>query len=404
MAKRALNLPVSGRVGPRLRIMLRISDWSEWGRLIICGAQEFAISRPDWQLHVSTGTEAITENLGDIRWDGIMTHVFPNVRGIRRLWKDGRTKLVSFTAVPHKALLHLPSVRVNESKIAQAIGHHLLSGGFRNFAYLTHEKSYPIVDLRFHAAQEFARSVQCHFSASGPGPDIAVPPLNFVRRWVRSLRKPVGIFARNTPVAISIVQGCIAAGISVPDEAAVVSWDENSLLAGSISPSVSAAVYPAARVGYEAAALLDRLVRCRAMPKEPVIVEPTGMLHIRESSDVSAIPDRAVSLAAQYIQERVNKPMAVSELARELLVSRSKLQRDFRRVMGKTLKEAIMTAHLERATQLLLETPWPLGKLARAAGFGTTRHFHRTFVRTKRITPMEYRRRFAIEMTRRALP
>jgi transcriptional regulator GlxA family with amidase domain len=72
--------------------------------------------------------------------------------------------------------------------------------------------------------------------------------------------------------------------------------------------------------------------------------------------------------------------------------------------MGKTLKEAIMTARLERATQLLLETPWPLDKLARAAGFGTTRHFHRTFVRIKRITPMEYRRRFAIEMTRRALP
>jgi len=85
------------------------------------------------------------------------------------------------------------------------------------------------------------------------------------------------------------------------------------------------------------------------------------------------------------------------------LVSRSKLQRDFRRVMGKTLKEAIMTARLERATQLLLETPWPLEKLARAAGFGTTRHFHRTFVQTKRITPIEYRRRFAVEMTRRPL-
>ena len=128
------------------------------------------------------------------------------------------------------------------------------------------------------------------------------------------------------------------------------------------------------------------------------------MLHIRESSDVSTIPDRVVSLAAQYIQEHVNKPIAVSELARELLVSRSKLQRDFRRVMGKTLKEAIMAARLERATQLLLETPWPLDKLAQAAGFGTTRHFHRTFARIKRITPMEYRRRFAIEMTRRALP
>ena len=159
---------------------------------------------------------------------------------------------------------------MNESKIAQAIGNHLLSGGFRNFAYLTHEKSYGIEDLRFHAAQEFARSVNCDFSASGPGPEVSVPPLNFVRRWVRSLRKPVGIFARNTPVAISIVQGCIAAGIAVPNEAAVVSWDENSLLAGSISPSVSAAVYPAARVGYEAAALLDRLVQRKGCAKRTI--------------------------------------------------------------------------------------------------------------------------------------
>src|SRR5208282_2353553 len=202
MAKRELNLRARNRAPRCLRIMLRISDWSEWGRLVICGAQEFALSRPDWQLHVSTGAEAITENLGDMRWDGIMTHVFPNVTGIRRLWDDGRTKIVSFTAVPHKALLHLPSVRVDESKIAQAIGHHLLLGGFRNFAYLTHQKSHPVVDLRFHAAQEFAWSVQCGFTASGPGPDITVPPLSFVRRWVRSLPKPVGIFARNTPVAI----------------------------------------------------------------------------------------------------------------------------------------------------------------------------------------------------------
>ena len=110
MDRRKLNKRVSNRVPPCLRIMLRISDWSEWGRLIICGAQEFALSRQDWQLHVSTGAEAITGNLGDIRWDGIMTHVFPNLHGIRRLWEADRTKIVSFTAVPPKALLHLPSV------------------------------------------------------------------------------------------------------------------------------------------------------------------------------------------------------------------------------------------------------------------------------------------------------
>jgi AraC-like DNA-binding protein len=85
----------------------------------------------------------------------------------------------------------------------------------------------------------------------------------------------------------------------------------------------------------------------------------------------------------------------VKQLIAELHVSRSKLERDFRRVTGQTLNEAIVAAHMERARQLLVETDWPIDRVAKYAGFGTKRHFHRIFSRMQKTTPDQYRRRYA---------
>jgi LacI family transcriptional regulator len=165
-------------------------------------------------------------------------------------------------------------------------------------------------------------------------------------------------------------------------------------LAVSISPSVSGAVVPAERLGYEAATLLDRLLDGGTPPREPIIVEPSGLLHVRQSSDVSTIADRDVHLAVQYIQEHAAHPLGVKQLVSELQISRSKLERDFHRVTGKTMNQMIVAAHLDLAKQLLVETRWPLDRLAKSAGFGSKQHFHRTFRRVEGMTPALYRRQF----------
>jgi AraC family transcriptional regulator len=84
----------------------------------------------------------------------------------------------------------------------------------------------------------------------------------------------------------------------------------------------------------------------------------------------------------------------VKELIAAMQVSRSKLEQDFHRVTGKTLNQTIVAAHLERAKQLLLETRWPVERIAKSAGFGTKQHFHRTFHRAEGTTPAQYRRRY----------
>jgi LacI family transcriptional regulator len=378
----------------RLRILVRLWEWSEWCRQVFRGVQGFAQSCPDWQLHVVTGLQDISGNLGKIEWDGILTHVLWNHKAIRRVWRAGRTKIVSFTAAPPSALREMPSARVNDSVVARAIGQHLLSAGFRKFAYHAQERPYPVQDFRRDAVLEFAKSVGCSCTVSGSALSGSGAAPRVLQRWVARLDKPVGIFAWSMPVAIRIIQACADGDVAVPDEVAVVSWDDDPLLAQSIVPNVSAAVIPAERLGHEAAALLDRLLRGEPTPKEPVIVEPSGVLHVRQSSDVSSLANRDVYLAIQYIRERAGRPLGVKELVEEMHISRSKLERDFHRVTGRTLNQEIVAAHLERAKQLLVETHWPLDRLAKNAGFGTKQHFHRTFARSEGITPTEYRRRF----------
>jgi LacI family transcriptional regulator len=102
-----------------------------------------------------------------------------------------------------------------------------------------------------------------------------------------------------------------------------------------------------------------------------------------------------VHLAVRYIAEHTSEPLPVKQLIEALQVSRSKLERDFLRVTGQTLNHAIVASHLERAKQLLVETDWPLERVAKNAGFGTKRHFHRAFGRTQKMTPDTYRQRFS---------
>ena len=393
------NFPNHNAAPPQLRIAVGLWDWSQWCRSILRGVQSYAHDKPYWRIHAVVGPEE-TRTLfrGPQQWDGIISPVLRDLPAIHRVVRSGRTKIVSCTAVPPVKLLKLPAVRANDVKVAQTIGKHLLAGGFRQFAYDEVIRNVSHHDFRLEAMVQFAQSVSCPYYISKRHGSTEPSPRE-LRRWLKALPKPVGIFAWNITVARTILQACASIGVAVPEQVAVVAWDDDVVLAESVAPTISAAVLPAERLGYEAAKLMDRLLSGGhpvGGEVEPVLVEPSGVLHVRQSSDVFSIPDREVHLAAQYIREHAAENIRVVEVVRQMRVSQSKLERDFKRVMGKTLNAAIVDAHIERARQLLVETHWPMEKLSARAGFGTKRHFHRAFAAAIGLSPAEYRRRFSV--------
>jgi len=379
----------------RLRIALRLADMSEWGRQILRGVQSFAHTKSDWQLAVLAGSVETIGRYDGLQWDGLLTHMLSNVREIRRLVDTEKTRVVAFTAAVPEELSDLPAVRVNEDAVAAAIVRHLMAGGFRRIAYHRWHVGRPIVDFRLQALERAAREAGCELIISSAGKTKGVSLINY-KKWIATLPKPVGILGWSMPLSRLLTQACVQMGQRIPEDIAIVSWDDDPLLAESDEPSVSGTVLPVEKLGYEAAALLDRLLRGHEAPKRTTIVDPSGLIRIRQSSDVSNIADREVHLALQFIQEHANEPIRVDDLVRTIAVSRRKLEQDFRRITNQTINNVIVQAHMDRAKQLLLETDWPLEKLSEAAGFGTKRQFHRLFQQHEQMSPTQFRVRYRV--------
>src|SRR5437660_984008 len=77
--------------------------------------------------------------------------------------------------------------------------------------------------------------------------------------WLHGLPKPVGVLACNDVRGQQVLNACRRAGLAVPDEVAVLGVDNNELVCNLADPPLSSVDANCERIGYEAAALLDRL-------------------------------------------------------------------------------------------------------------------------------------------------
>jgi LacI family transcriptional regulator len=195
-------------------------------------------------------------------------------------------------------------------------------------------------------------------------------------------------------IARQIVEACLRAGVAVPGEAGVVGWDDDVLIAETIEPTISGMVLPAERLGYEAARMLDRMLSGESVAGTCVVVPPAGVLHVRQSSDMLLLPNRDIYLAMQYIHEHAAEGVKVTHIARAVRISRRKLEQDFHRVLGITPHEAIIQERLARARELLIETDWPLHRIATISGMGTIDTLQRQCLIHLKLTPGEYRKQF----------
>jgi LacI family transcriptional regulator len=176
----------------------------------------------------------------------------------------------------------------------------------------------------------------------------------------------------------------------VPDEIAVMGIDNDELIVRLTTPPLSSIDINAERVGFEAAKLLDSLMRGQPAPKEPVLVPPMGLV-TRQSTDVLAIEDEDVAAAVKFIREHRARPINVKDVLEQVPVSRRSLYRKFRDATGRSLAEEIRLAHIQQAKRLLSTTDWPVSRVADASGFSGATRFGIVFRRATGLTPTQYR-------------
>jgi len=191
--------------------------------------------------------------------------------------------------------------------------------------------------------------------------------------------------------AVQLLDACRRAGVAVPEQAAIIGVDDESVACEMSNPPLSSVVPNALHIGYEAAAMLDSMMRGKKPHSGDVLVPPLGIVE-RRSTDIMAINDRLVADAMQLIRRHACDGMNVDDLLRRLSVSRSVLQRRFQAVLERTVHDMIAAERLRKAKELLAETDFALPVIAQRCGFTHSEYLSTVFKQQTGQTISEYRR------------
>jgi LacI family transcriptional regulator len=377
---------------------LLIESSRAYGRGLLLGVAKYVREHGRWSVFLQERSlgDVSPSWLKDWEGDGIIARIEnrPMADAIRR---------VGLPAVDVRYLLpnlEMPSVRTDDEAVARVASEHLLERGFRHFAFCGFDGA-DYSDIRRDSfAQRIAHAgLRCHAFKDPQRPRRASTleyeehGLKFedlVAGWLKDLPKPIGLMACNDIRGQQVLNACRAIGVAVPDEVAVVGVDNDEVLCDLSDPPLSSVVPNTERIGYEAAALLDRMMTGAKTPRQPIFIEPVGIV-TRRSTDVLAIEDRHIVTAVRFIREHASEGIDVRDVLRAVPLSRSTLERRFARALGRSPKDEILRVRLNRAKQLLAETDFSLAMVAEKVGFEHTEYLSVIFKKKAGLTPGQFR-------------
>jgi LacI family transcriptional regulator len=369
-----------------------------FGREILWGVAQYLRENGPWTIYIEQ--RSLTDRpppwLKTWDGDGIISRIAP--RQTRRLRATGIPLVDLNDQGPGPCLADICSDHETEGALS---AEHLLERGFSCFAFFGYpqfawsqacRKGFTAtVRAAGHSCHEYGRAQRVSWGHQQPSWEVEVEG---VARWIESLPKPVGLMACNDFRGIQALDACRRAGIAVPEEVAVIGVDNEELVCKLAYPPLSSVVPDARSIGYEAAALLDRLMRGEPEPVIPRTIRPVEVI-ARLSTDVNAIADPDVAGAMRFIREHACEGIGVDDVLYQVPVSRSVLQRRFRSLLGRSIHGVIAGVRLQRAKQLLVETDLPLSVIAERTGFTHVEYLCAAFRKAFGLPPGSYRREHA---------
>jgi LacI family transcriptional regulator len=373
------------------RVALLIETTRSYTRDMLAGIRRYVAEHGPWSIFIELRALDSAPPPWLARWDGDGL--------ICRTFTAEMAKAVKACGLPtvETRSSHLcpqaPFVGMDNSLVGRGVAQHFLTRGYRNFA------AYSLDTERFfeQRVQNFVAAVteaNCACTVLPESePDTVRDWEKSQRRlseWLVSLPKPVGIFAANDQLGVRLLDACQRAGIAVPEEVAVVGTENEETLCSLASPPLSSLRFDGQRVGYEAAQMLDKMMRGEKPKRMEVLVPPRGIV-VRASSDDLVINDKVVQKAARMIREEAATGINVEQICHALHISRSSLERRMKVALGRTPKEEIQRMRFKQVERLLRETELTIESIAAQTGFTHSHYLQAAFKKYHGVTPGQWR-------------
>ncbi len=376
-------------LSPRRRVALFMEVSTAYDHGVARGIMRYARTLGNWQLF---GYGWSLARIRDKRtWDG-----------------DGIiTRVLMPEEVPHLLALNVPIVDVcrtlphprvhsaanDDWATGRAAADHMLAAGHHRFAFCgapegewSNRRWQGFMD-RVGISREkiptLLKSRTWWHRQGGPG--IAL------KTWLKTLELPIAILAADDSMGVKLTMACAELHLRVPEDIAIVGVDNEEVLCEMSNPTLTSVPCDTERMGYEAAALLDQLMK-NGEPREAqhVVIPPLPIV-VRGSSDSFATKDSAVLAALRLIHQDDHPALHVPEVVLASGLSRRALEQRFRKELNRTIHDEIHRARMQRACHMLLTTNQPVAKIAIRCGFSSPQRFYSVFGQTFGMSALEYR-------------
>jgi LacI family transcriptional regulator len=285
-------------------------------------------------------------------------------------------------------------IRSSDEGIVGLLHQHLSEAGYEHIALVVHGHSATMLK-RLELLRGRAGDVESFDLSSLEYDEACEAQSNRdLERWLRGLRRPVGIVANHGYYARCISLACRQARLAVPREVGILSVYDDRLCIFS-DPPISAVRVDAEGMGYAAMKLLAAQLRGRKAPAEMIQVEPLDVI-ARGSAEREKPHTEHIAAAVEYIEQNACEGIGVDDVLRTTqTISRAKFYLDFAAGMGCSPADYIRRIKIARAKELLGTTTLSIKRIAPACGFQSVQQFYDAFTRAAGATPAAYRKRHA---------
>jgi LacI family transcriptional regulator len=372
------------------RVVLLVETSREFGRQLIIGIARYSRFHGPWAFYKEQiGLKSSIPHLTNWKPDGIIMR--------DSLIKHELIELkIPTVLVQHDSSCpeNLPVVKTDSAAIAKMASEHLIEKGFKNFAFCGFDNFEWSNGRKLYFCQynnEAGFKTYVYRSPKNIRVNDWEREQQHVSKWLKTVPKPVGIFACNDDRGQHILEVCKLLGFKVPEDVAVIGVDNDPMVCEIGDPPLSSIAMNVESAGYEAAKLLDQLIEDKRIEGQQILVSPTHVVQ-RQSSDILAVNDPEVAAAILFIKENAKNKILVKDVVRTTNVSRRTLEQRFMKTIHRSIHDEICQLRVEWISKLLIETDFPVSQIASFFDFTDVEHISRYFKKKKGIGLREFRK------------
>ena len=299
----------------------------------------------------------------------------------------GNRAVVFLNRPPGCGRTRYPSFTHDSATVARMAAEELLKTGFDNYAYVPFSRKLMWSVVRGRVFSQEILSAGKNQTTFNKG-DLAA--------WLKSLRKPCGIFAANDAVAQKVVAIAQQNGLHVPGEIAVVGVDNDEIFCEGIVPGITSIETDLGSAGFELGKLLIGEMKQPSGVPKTFYYRPERIVH-RGSTRLFNIYESRVTEAVDFIRRHAcTMKISIGDIMEIMKCSRCEATIRFRNATGRSILEEIHEVRFQRMCELLATTSMKISAVINFCGYRSETFPKRYFLRRTGMTMKQYRARKAL--------